>query len=276
MDGMPMKYITVRVGEIPRQVIQGITVYGLRDTMKPGADIVIVNGAPLTEDREAADGDGIVFITRGEMPAREELEALMMSRHTPGVHAALKGATVGVAGLGGLGSAVAISLARVGVGHLILVDFDVVEPSNLNRQQYFIDQIGMLKTDALADTLLRVNPYVKVRKSPVRVTSANIDALFQSSNVVVEAFDSEEAKVMLVENMLRFLPGIPVVAASGMAGYGSANLVRTERIGKRLYLCGDRVASCTPGCGLMAPRVGVAASHQANAVLRLLLGETEQ
>ena len=84
----------------------------------------------------------------------------MASRHTPGVHALLKQACVGIAGVGGLGSAVAVSLARIGVGKLIIADFDVVEPSNLNRQQYFVDQLGYFKVDALTENLRRINPYV--------------------------------------------------------------------------------------------------------------------
>lgn len=266
--------ITVKISEVPRKIDQNTALFQLRDAVKPGADIIILNGAPVVRDRPLNDGDAVVFIRRGEVPGADELEALMVARHTPGVHEKLKRATVGIAGLGGLGSSVAISLARVGVGTLVLADFDVVEPSNLNRQQYFVDQIGMLKTDALAATLARVNPRVAVDTHPVEVTPDNLPALFRTSNVIVEAFDREEAKAMLVETVLKTFPAVPVVAASGMAGHASANMVRTQKLGDRLYLCGDRVTACESGVGLMSPRVGVAAHHQANAVLRLLLGET--
>lgn len=276
MDRKSVEQITVVVAEKPYRVDMGTALHQLRDRVKPGADIVVLNGVPSVQDCVLKDGDSAVFIRRGEIPGPHELEALMMARHTPGVHDVVKCASVGIAGLGGLGSAVAISLARMGVGTLVIVDCDVVEPSNLNRQQYFIDQIGMLKTDALAETLERVNPNIKVEKHCVRVSRENACSLFENVQVVVEAFDHEGSKVMLVEALLKGHRDTVIVSGSGMAGYASANTVRTEKIGSRLYICGDRYTSCEPGCGLMAPRVGVAAQHQANAVIRLLLGETEE
>lgn len=275
MDRTSVKQITVVVAEKPHKIENGTVLYQLRDSVKPGADIVVLNGVPVVEDCVLKDGDSVVFIRRGEIPGPNELEALMMARHTPGVHEVIRRSSVGIAGLGGLGSAVAISLARMGVGKLILVDFDVVEPSNLNRQQYFIDQIGMLKTDALAETLARVNPHTRVEKHCVRVSREEACSLFENVQIVVEAFDHEASKAMLVEALLKGHSKIMIVAASGMAGYASANAVRTEKFGQRLYICGDRCTSCEPGCGLMAPRVGVTAQHQANAVVRLLLGEYE-
>ena len=138
----------VLLNERPCDVPAGTTLYDLRDARKPGADLAIVNGFPAAEDQPLEDGDAVVFIRRGEVPDRGELEALLAARHSPGAHAKLRRSVVGIAGLGGLGSAVAVALARVGVGRLILADFDVVEPSNLNRQQYFVDQIGMPKSAA--------------------------------------------------------------------------------------------------------------------------------
>ena len=126
----------------------------------------------MAADRELREGDRVVFIRRGEVPSADELEGLMVSRHTPGVHAKVKAATVGIAGLGGLGSAIAVALARTGVGCLVLADFDVVEPSNLNRQQYFVDQIGMYKTEALAENLARINPHVRVVTHAVKLSPA--------------------------------------------------------------------------------------------------------
>lgn len=267
--------ITVLVSESPRTIEGGTTIFKLRDTVKPGANVLICNGIPIVEDQPLCDGDAVVFIVKGEIPSQEELEALMAARHTPGVHRILRQSAVAIAGLGGLGSSVAVALARTGVGMLVLADFDVVEPSNLNRQQYFVDQIGRLKTDALAETLTQVNPAVAVRTHAVRLTPENIPELFRETQVVVEAFDQEEEKAMLVETVLKVFPNTVVVAASGMAGHGSANLVQTTRVSGRLYLCGDGSSACVPGCGLMAPRVGIASHHQANMVLRLLLGERD-
>ncbi|MFC1836822.1 ThiF family adenylyltransferase, partial [Thermodesulfobacteriota bacterium] len=154
---MPKKSITIRLNEESRSVPEGITVGDLRDKEKPGADVLVVNGFPSGPDKVLRGGDQVVLIQRGEAPKADELEALMMARHTPNVHARMKVATVGIAGLGGLGSNVAIALARMGVGKLILADFDVVEPSNLNRQQYAIEHLGMLKTQACAQILEGIN-----------------------------------------------------------------------------------------------------------------------
>jgi len=189
------------------------------------------------------------------------------------VHEKVKKSRVGVAGLGGLGSAVAVALARTGVGGMILVDYDVVEPSNLNRQQFFLEQVGTPKTEALAANLHRINPFVEVRTHSVVVTRQNACSLLAGADVVVEAFDRAEAKAMLIDAVLRGMEGIPVVAASGLAGFGPADRIATHRRAKNLYVIGDEVTEARPGEGLMAPRVGVAAHHQANAVLRLLLGE---
>ena len=222
------------------------------------------------------EGDELVLIRRGETPPAEELEALLVARHTPGVHAAVKRARVGIAGLGGLGSPVAIALARIGVGTLVLVDFDVVEPSNLNRQQYFVDQLGMAKVDALSDTLRRAHPYASLEGHQLRLTPDNVPEVFAGCQVVVEAFDRADQKAMLVETVLCRLPEAWVVSASGLSGYGPATAIGCQRVGERLVVVGDLESEARPGVGLMAPRVGVAAHIQATAVLRILLGETPE
>jgi sulfur carrier protein ThiS adenylyltransferase len=247
----------------------GTTLFRLRDREKPDADVLICNGAAMTGDVVLQEGDTVAFIQRGEIPPPEELEALMASRHTPGVHEKIKGATVGIAGLGGLGSAIAVALARIGVGRLILADFDVVEPSNLNRQQYFIDQLGLTKTDALVANLNRINPYVQYEAHCVRVTPENMAELFGEVDVMVEAFDRADQKAMLLQSF----KGAPVVAASGLAGYGPSDTIGVQKMGKNIYIVGDLETGAAPGCGLMAPRVGIAAHMQANMVLRLLLDE---
>lgn len=267
------RQISILLNERETYVEESTTLFGLRDEVKPGADVVVLNGAPMREDRVLAEGDSVVFIRRGETPPEDELEALMVSRHSPGVHARIKRATVGIAGLGGLGSAIAIALARIGVGRLIVADFDVVEPSNLNRQQYFVDQIGEFKTEALAANLRRMHPYVKVEPHTIQLAPANIPEIFRSVTVMVEAFDTAEAKAMLAECWLREMPAIPLVVATGLAGHAPSNTVRTRKLGRNLIVVGDLVTAAQPGTGLMAPRVGIAAHHQANAVLRLLLGE---
>jgi sulfur carrier protein ThiS adenylyltransferase len=263
----------IEINETPTDIVGSTTLHQLQRQVKPGADLTILNGFPISADQPLAEGDQVVFIRRGEQPGPDELEALMAARHTPGVHARIKRATVGIAGCGGLGSAVAIALTRVGVGHLIIADFDVVEPSNLNRQQYFVDQIGLSKVEALRENLSRINPYVRITHRFERLTPDNIPDRFGSVDVMVEAFDAADQKAMLAQTFLSRVPGIPLVMGSGMAGFGPSNTIVTQRAATNLYLIGDGETAARPGEGLMAPRVGIAAHHQANAVLRLLLGE---
>lgn len=262
------------LNEAARTVEAGTTLYELRDSCFPDADVLIVNGFPVSDDQSLEEDDRVVMIQRGKIPAADEMEALMMARHTPGVHEKIKKGVVGIAGVGGLGSNIAIALARTGVGTLIIADFDVVEPSNLNRQQFFIDQIGLPKVEALKETLLRINPAVKIVSHFTRITPENLDAIFGSVEILVEAFDSARQKAMLTNCFLKNHPDKRLVAASGVAGFESSNSIVTQELTDNLILCGDGITAAAPGCGLMAPRVGVAAHHQANAVLRLLLGES--
>jgi sulfur carrier protein ThiS adenylyltransferase len=250
-----------------------LTLFQLRDRFKPDADILIRNSFPAADDLVLTEGDRITLIRRGEKPSSEDLEALMMARHTPGVHQKLRRSCVGIAGAGGLGSAIAVALGRVGVGKLIIADYDVVEPSNLNRQQFFIDQIGEPKVEALKANLARINPFVEVESHQVFVTPENIPALFGRANTLVEAFDGADQKAMLIQEFLSRFPEIPLVAASGVAGYAPSNTIVTRRATRNLFLVGDGRTAARPGEGLMAPRVGIAAHHQANAIVRLLLGE---
>ena len=268
--------ITILVNEQSHSVREGLSVGKLRDRVKPDADVLVVNGFPGTADTHLREGDQVVLIRRGEIPKAEELEALMVARHTPGVHARMKGSTVGVAGLGGLGSNVAIALARMGISKLILADFDVVEPSNLNRQQYGIEHIGMAKTDAMAKILANLNPYLQIITHKVILDRNNIPQLFQTANIVVECFDGAEAKAMLIQTVAEFLPKTYVIGASGLAGYGDSNSIQTMKLGEKIFMIGDLVTAAEPGRGLMAPRVGIAAHHQANLVVSLLMGYEEK
>lgn len=263
----------IQLNEQSIEIADATTLYALRDQRKPEADVLIVNGFPTSSDQALAEGDRVALIRRGEIPPPEELEALMAARHTPGVHEQLKRATVGIAGCGGLGSAVAVALARVGVGRLVLADFDLIEPSNLNRQQFFVDQIGMPKVDALKANLGRINPYVKVAVFCGRLDRENLPQVFSMADLLIEAFDAADQKALLVETWRSHFPDKPLIAASGLAGFGPSNTVTTRRVGRNFYLVGDGASAARPGEGLMAPRVGIAAHHQANAALRLLLGE---
>lgn len=252
------------------------TLAGLRRALYgTNTDLVSIVDGYQTDDLPLKEGGEVFFIQRGELPPRDCLEQMLCARHTPGVYEKVKRARVAVAGLGGLGSNIALMLARTGVGHLHLVDFDRVEPSNLNRQQYRICHLGHTKAEAMVQQIAEVNPCVEVTAEPVRVTPQNAVELFADDGIVCEAFDDPDAKSMLVECLLTHYPAKKVVASSGMAGYGSSNRIITKKLGRQLYICGDFETEAQPGCGLMAPRVAVCAGHQANMVLRLICGKTE-
>jgi len=265
--------IRVKINEKEHSVPSNTTLLKLKNQFKPHADLIIYNGFPVASDRPLRGGDEIIYIQKAENPSPEEFECLMMARHTPGIHRKIKKSVVGIAGLGGLGSAIAIALARVGVGSLILVDFDLVEPSNLNRQQYFIHQIGMAKVEALQKNIALVNPYVKVRTYQEKIDRNNAERILEEADVVVEAFDRAEEKAMLINTVSEKMPDKYIVAASGVAGYGENNEIKTIRFSSKIFIVGDQETAARPGVGLMAPRVGIAAHHQANTVLRILLGE---
>ena len=208
-------------------------------------------------------------------PDRETLHAALVGRHGAARQAKFDAAHVAVCGLGGLGSNVAVALARAGVGHLHLIDFDRVEPSNLNRQQYAAAQVGLAKAEALKANIAAINPYCEVVAEAVRITEENVAALLSGDDIICEAFDRAEEKAMLVSSALAAYPDKPVVAASGMAGLESANRISTVRVSKRLYVCGDRTADVADGLGLYGARVLVCAAHQATMILRLIDGSEE-
>ena len=263
--------IRILVNERPYTVQAGTTADQLLRKIKPRADIILINSFPHEGTSVLKAGDRVVFIRRGEIPDPDEIEALLVARHTPGVYECLKRATVGVAGLGGLGSSLSLALARMGIGTLILADDDVIEPSNLNRQQYFIDQIGLPKVKAMADIMARINPSVTVVAHKKRLDEKNIPRLFVRADVIVECFDRAEAKKMILETVSKSLPHTYFIGASGLAGLGDSNSIKTWRLSDRIFLVGDLKKESEPGRGLMAPRVGIAAHHQANIVVSLLV-----
>ena len=183
----------------------------------------------------------------------------------------LESAVVGIAGAGGLGSNCAMHLVRAGVKKLVIADFDVVGESNLNRQFFFRDQLGRKKVDALAENLRRIEQDLSLDLRDVRLAPDNIDWTFSGCSVIVEAFDSADAKSMLLHALLPL--GKPIVSASGIAGGGRSLAIGQRRIGKNLILIGDTSSDVSNGLAPFSPRVGIAAAMEANAVVSLLLGE---
>ena len=209
------------------------------------------------------------------IPSREEMYAALAERHGAELQAKLSRASVAVCGLGGLGSNIAIALARAGVGKMHIIDFDRVDISNLNRQQYFPEQLGQPKTEALSDTLKRIAPYCEIKKDDIKLSEENMQDILSDEDIIVEAFDKADQKAMLVNFVLENMPEKYLVAGSGMAGLAPSNMIKTKRITKRFYLCGDGVSDIADGMGLVSSRVLICAAHQAHAVIRIIAGEYE-
>ena len=207
------------------------------------------------------------------IPSQKEWQEALIQRHGADLQERFSAASAAICGLGGLGSNIAIALARAGIGRLRLLDFDRVDITNLHRQQYKAHQIGQYKTEALAENLREMAPYLSIELVTERITEDNLSALLDGVDVVCEAFDDPEAKAMLVNGVLEQFPSVYLVAASGMAGMGTPNTIRTRKITKRFYLCGDGTSDTADTIGLVAPRVMVCAAHQAHTVLRILAGE---
>ena len=211
----------------------------------------------------------------GNIPGEEEMRQVLRIRHGDKIQDKFDAASVAVCGLGGLGSNVAVSLARAGVGRLILIDFDKVDVSNLHRQQYKAAQVGMHKTEALAANLQEIAPYIAVETYTERISEDNFYSLLKEADVICEAFDNAQAKAMLVNGVMERMPEKYLVAASGMAGFGSANAFRTRRVTERFYLCGDGVSDVADDIGLISSRVMLCAAHEAHVILRILAGKYE-
>lgn len=191
------------------------------------------------------------------------------------VRAPLHAATVGIIGLGGLGSNVAWMLVRSGVRRFVLADHDRVEPGNLNRQYYFADQIGIHKTEALSENLRRIEPAIELVLLQRSIDADDLAELFAGVDVLVEAVDRADSKAAIISAATRDLPDVPLVAASGLAGSGPSNRIVTQRLTDTLWMVGDLESDVRDGHALFSSRVTIAAAHEAHAVVRVLLGMPE-
>lgn len=204
------------------------------------------------------------------IPTKEEMQEALAKRIGNKLWGKVSSAKVAVCGLGGLGSNIAVMLARAGVGKLYLIDFDKVDISNLNRQQYKAGQLGMDKTEALSEVLHEIAPYLEIETHTVRMDEQNAKELLRDADIVCEAFDIAQAKAMLTNLVLTEFPDKYLVAASGMAGLGDANSIQTRQITKHFFLCGDGVSEVTEKESLVSSRVMLCAAHQAHKVLQLI------
>ncbi len=207
------------------------------------------------------------------LPTREQWTAALEARHGRELQNRMSNTVVAICGLGGLGSHIAMTLARLGIGKLILIDFDRVDLTNLHRQHYKPVQIGQPKTEALQENIKEINPYISVECHNERLTEINTALLLSNASILCEAFDDPDAKAMLTNLILEKFPEKYLIAASGMAGLADANEIRTRRITDHFYLCGDEVSDVSDGVGLVASRVQICAAHQAHAVLQILANQ---
>ena len=210
------------------------------------------------------------------IPTKEEWIKALTERHGKELQQAFSSATVAICGLGGLGSNIAIYLARAGIGKLILIDFDRVDITNLHRQQYKATQIGMYKTDALTVNLREIAPYIELEVHTERITEDNALTLLQDADIICEAFDDAECKAMLTNTVLTEMRDKYLVAASGMAGLHDANSIKTRKVTSKFYLCGDEESDVADGIGLISSRVMICAAHEAHTVLRILANNFEE
>lgn len=241
----------------------------------PEADLALLAGKLVDrvewQDTFPKADSEIVFARRGVMPDPESYRRLLLSRNPPGIVERLERAVVGFAGCGGLGSHAALALARLGVGTLVIADFDTVEPTNLNRQAFVAEDLGAPKVDALARLISSVNPLATVVRHNCVLEPGNIAGIFSGCRVILECLDNPIAKRMFVETVLAEIPEAVVVAASGLGGLGPADKIVTRRIMTRLWLVGDGESGVESGLGLAAPRVMIAAGQQALCAANLLL-----
>jgi len=188
------------------------------------------------------------------------------------IRARLQAKVVGIAGCGGLGSNCAVALARVGLGKLVIADFDKIDVSNLNRQYFFADQVGLPKVEALSENIRRVDPDINVEAHEIMLNETNIPVIFSDCDVIVEAFDKAEMKQMIIETVAEKMPDKPLVCGVGLAGWGNNREIGME-VFEKIYICGDQRNEVSEEFPPLAPRVSIVANMQANQVLEILLGK---
>jgi sulfur carrier protein ThiS adenylyltransferase len=182
----------------------------------------------------------------------------------------IKSVRIGIAGAGGLGSNCAHFLVRCGFRKFIIVDDDKVDCSNLNRQFYFEDQVGMPKVSMLKENLLRIDPDLEIESVFKKVDKADVAELFKEADVIVEAFDKVECKTMIVETYIN--SGKLIVAASGMGGWGHPDSIRVKQVKSGFFMVGDFVTAVSETEPPLAPKVIMVAAKQADVVLQMVLG----
>ena len=194
----------------------------------------------------------------------------IFSKNVPGMTDALSRAVIGIAGCGGLGSNIAVSLVRAGVENLIIADFDIIELSNLNRQYYFREDVGKKKVLTLAEKLLQINPNCRINVIDKKLERSDIATLFGDADIMMEAFDKAESKQWLIEEWSTLYPEKPLISGNGVGGIGKLEKLKVKKVGS-LYFCGDGESSDEEG--LCSARVAIVANMQSELAIELLMSE---
>ncbi len=180
----------------------------------------------------------------------------------------LSRSVVAVAGCGGIGSNAAVSLVRAGIGELIIADMDIIEASNLNRQYFFADEIGLKKVFTLKSRLNSINQDCRITAYNVEIVREDVKKLFGAADILIEAFDNAESKQWLIEEWASLYPDRPVVSGNGLSGYGNFESIKIRRSGN-IYFCGDGTSELADG--LCSARVAIISNIQANLAIELLM-----
>lgn len=248
----------------------GQTLGDIRDVVAPATNLALLNGVSQPHDTLVQEGDHLFFIDGQCVPEKDIYRGLWASRYGGDNFQKLQEAAVVVAGCGGLGSHIAISLARLGIGKMLLVDGDVVDLTNLGRQNYFPKDLGKAKVEALAEQVRALTPLTTVETWHGWLTAENIPELLGDYPYLCEAFDDPGQKAMLVNTALSQTQAI-IIGASGMSGSGEANMMQVRKVFERLYMCGDGVSDRDEKPGLLAPRVMLCAAQQATTLMNIIL-----
>ncbi len=192
---------------------------------------------------------------------------LIFARNVEGLTALMQNAVVGIAGCGGLGSNIAVALTRAGIGKLILLDFDIIEPSNLNRQYFFLNDVGKLKVDALSKHLKNINSEIIIEKQIKQIDKEDTEKIFYPADILIEAFDRAESKKFLIESWVKAFPDKPVIVGNGLSGFGNTDLLKVQKVGN-IYFCGDGFTNMD--LGLTSARVAIVANMQANLAIEII------
>lgn len=181
----------------------------------------------------------------------------------------VKRTKVGIAGCGGLGSNIANALVRSGFGDIEIIDHDVIEPSNLNRQNYFLDEIGFSKVEMTSRRLISINPDIYIIAKKLFLDKSNISEQFKDRDIIFEAFDSAESKKLFLETFGN--SGKLLVMGSGMAGISNEKPIAVRKIKDNVYIVGDEETDINSGLPPLAPRVIACAAMMASVALEQVL-----